>query len=359
MKDQLTALKLFARVSETGGFSSAGRDLGLSQPSASRLIAQLEAHVGAALVRRTTRATRLTEAGAAYLTRVTAILSALEEADHEARGTGDFRGTLRVGVSSSFLMREIIPRLAAFMESHPALRLELVAKDQYQDLIAEGIDVAFRFGPLRDSAALARKIMETSRILVASRRYIAEFGAPAGPDDLMHHSIILGPMQPSSMFSFQRNGRFASVRVNCRLAIALDEGAIAASVAGLGIVSSSLNSCQSELMNGSLVRVLPEWDMGSLEIHALYATGKTVRPAARALTEYLIDKFRVYRAKPESAYEINRGLQSGGISDLLSSRMLSRHSSIGRPAVTEAKLSERDHSGLGFAAFGQSDENHV
>jgi DNA-binding transcriptional LysR family regulator len=99
MNDSIAALQLFVRVARSGSFSSAGRDVGLSQPSASRLVAALEREVGAALFTRTTRAVRLTEAGTRYLARVEPILAALDEADHEARGTGELRGTLRVGLS--------------------------------------------------------------------------------------------------------------------------------------------------------------------------------------------------------------------------------------------------------------------
>jgi DNA-binding transcriptional LysR family regulator len=180
MNDRLSALKLFARAARVGNFSSAGRELGLSQPSASRLIAALEEEVGATLFSRTTRAVTLTEA-ATYLMRVEAILAALDDADHEARGTGEVRGSLRVGTSSSFVLREIIPRLPAFMKQHPALKIELVANDRYQDLVTEGIDVAFRFGALPDSSATARKIIHLPRILMASPDYLRERGTPTMP----------------------------------------------------------------------------------------------------------------------------------------------------------------------------------
>jgi DNA-binding transcriptional LysR family regulator len=114
MSDRLFALRLFARVAHTGNFSRGGRELGLSEPSASRIVAALEREVGAALLTRTTRGVTLTEAGADYLTRIEPLLAALEEADHAARGTGELRGTLRVALSSSFGVREVIPRLPAF-----------------------------------------------------------------------------------------------------------------------------------------------------------------------------------------------------------------------------------------------------
>src|ERR1700729_3218086 len=98
MNDRLFALRLFTRVARVGSFSAAGRELGLSQPSASRILAVLEREIGVALLTRTTRAVTLTEAGADYLARIEPILAALEEADYAARGTGELRGTLRVGL---------------------------------------------------------------------------------------------------------------------------------------------------------------------------------------------------------------------------------------------------------------------
>ena len=187
MNDQLSALKLFARAARVGNFSSAGRELGLSQPSASRLIAALEEEVGATLFSRTTRAVTLTEAGATYLMRVEAILAALDDADHEARGTGEVRGSLRVGTSSSFVLREIIPRLPAFMKQHPALKIELVANDRYQDLVTEGIDVAFRFGALpeleRDGAQNHPPAEDTH-------------GLPRLPTGARHAHDAVGPRAP-------------------------------------------------------------------------------------------------------------------------------------------------------------------
>src|SRR3954468_3703996 len=292
MNDRLSALRLFSRAARVGNFSSAGRELGLSQPSASRLIAALEEEVGATLFSRTTRAVTLTDAGATYLMRVEEILAALDEADHEARGTGELRGSLRVGTSSSFVLREIIPRLPAFMEQHPALKIELVANDRYQDLVTEGIDVAFRFGALPDSSATARKIIHLPRILMASPNYLRERGMPTTPSDLAHHSVIIGPAHASPTFSFRKDGRVVSVRVDSQLAITINEGATASAVAGLGIVASSENSARAELKAGKLVRVLPDWDFGSMEVNALFVNGKTIKPAARAFADFLLRELR-------------------------------------------------------------------
>src|SRR3546814_4094515 len=124
MTDKLGALYVLGRVARTGSFGAAGREMGLSQPSVSRIIAGLEREVGVALLSRSTRAVTLTEAGVQYLARVEPVLAALEEADHEARGTGELRCVLRVGATTSFAMRELIPRLPLFMQRQPSLRID-------------------------------------------------------------------------------------------------------------------------------------------------------------------------------------------------------------------------------------------
>ena len=125
MSDRLQELSVFVRAAESGSFSRAGRELGLSQPSASRIVATLEKEIGAALFTRSTRALLLTEAGAEYLARVEAGLAALDEADHVARGTGELRGVLRIAASSSFTAHVVIPRLGEFLHRNPELRIVL------------------------------------------------------------------------------------------------------------------------------------------------------------------------------------------------------------------------------------------
>jgi DNA-binding transcriptional LysR family regulator len=289
MNDHLAALRLFVRVARQGSFSAAGRDLKIPQPTASRTIAALEREIGAALFTRTTRAVTLTEAGAEFLARIEPILAALDEAEHAARGTGELRGLLRVGLSSSVAIREVIPRLPAFVARHPALRLDLVMDDQVQDLVAEGVDVALRFGTLPDSTATARRITAWPRVLVASPDYLARAAAPIAPAELAAHVLIVGPSPPGHHWTFARNGEIVAVRIDGRLTISLNEAATAAAVAGLGIVSMTLGGCRAELTSGKLVRVLPDWDMGLVVLHALFGVGRAAKPAARAFADFLID----------------------------------------------------------------------
>lgn len=291
MNDHLSALRLFVRVAKKGSFSAAGRELNVPQPTVSRVIALLEREIGASLLVRTTRAVTLTEAGNEFLSRIEPILAALEEAEHAARGTGELRGALRVGVSSNFARRELVPRLPNFIDRHPGLRVELLISDHHQDLVTEGLDVALRFGPLIDSSAVARKLFETTRVLAAAPAYIERHGEPKAPADLPQHSIIIGPTTRSSVLALRCNGRTASVRVSGRVSVSAHDSAIAAAVAGLGIVTL-MGSCRAKFLGGPLVRVLPAWDLGTVEAFAIYPNGNAITPAARAFTSFLAEDFR-------------------------------------------------------------------
>jgi DNA-binding transcriptional LysR family regulator len=293
MSDRFFALRLFVRIAHTGSFSRAGRELGLSQPSASRIAAELERDVGAALLTRTTRGVTLTEAGVDYLARIEPLLTALEEADHAARGTGELRGTLRVAVSVNFGVREVIPRLPDFMQRHPALHVDLLMDDRRHDLVNEGIDVALRWGTLTDSNATARRLGASPRLLAASPAYLARAGSPDTPESLANHEVIVGPLGVGSSWSFERDGRATSVRVEGRLTTSTNQAATAAAVAGLGIVSLGLWNCRPELASGALVQVLTDWAMKPIELHAVFAAGRAAKPSARAFADYLASALSV------------------------------------------------------------------
>jgi DNA-binding transcriptional LysR family regulator len=292
MSDRLFALRLFARVARKGSFSAAGRELNIPQSTASRTIAQLEREIGTALLVRTTRALSLTDAGLEFLARIEPILAELDEAEHAARGTGELRGRLRIGLTTNFAIREIIPRLSVFMSLHQALRVDLMMGDQRQDLVAEGVDVALRFGPLADSTATIRKILDWPRVLAASRAYLETAGIPAMPADLLEHTIILGPGSLDGHWSFHKDGGSSTFQVESRLTARSSEGAVAAAVAGLGIVMAPWGSCRREVASGELIRLLPEWDAGAVDLNAVFASGRAAKPSARAFVAYLIAALR-------------------------------------------------------------------
>jgi DNA-binding transcriptional LysR family regulator len=235
----------------------------------------------------------LTEAGADYLQRIEPILLELEEADHAARGTGELRGSLRIGLSPSFAVREVIPRLPEFMARHPALKVDLSMNDQRQDLIGEDVDLALRIGVLADSTATARRIGSNPRVLAASPAYLERAGTPSSPADLAKHAMIGGPAgQIPGGWSFQKDGRSVSVLVECRLTTNSNEGAVAAAVAGLGVVSTGYWGSRKELEDGRLAPVLPDWRREPVELNAVYAAGRAAKPAARLFTDFLIEALK-------------------------------------------------------------------
>lgn len=287
MHDHLFALRLFVRVARKGSFSAAGRELGMPQPTVSRLIATLEQRIGAALLIRTTRAVALTDAGREFLARIEPVLAALDEAEQGARGGTALRGVLRVGLSSSMAIRGLMPSLPAFLRRHPDLRVELLLDDQRQDLVTEGVDVALRLGALADSSATAQRLGAVARVIAASPAYLLQAGTPRVPADLADHAVIAGPGRLAHAWEFSKDGRTQSVRVDGQLSVSVNEVATAAALAGLGIAVMSLGACLRELEEGSLVRLLPDWDMGRVEVHAVFAAGRAAKPAARAFADYL------------------------------------------------------------------------
>jgi DNA-binding transcriptional LysR family regulator len=293
MNDRFFSLQLFVRVARVASFSIAGREMGISQPTASRIVAALERKVGASLLTRTTRGVTLTEAGTDYLLRAEEILAALDEADHAARGTGELRGLLRIALSTSFAVRTVIPRIHRFSDRHPELKVEFIMNDEKQDLVSEAVDVALRVGALSDTSAVARKIGTVQRVLSASPSYLARAGTPKIPADLSDHSIIVGPAgRGMEGWAFKKCGKTISIRVDGRFILNGAEGASAAATAGLGIVNSSLLSVLREIEAGDLVRVLPDWEMSPADVHAIVPAGRAAKPSARAFVDFIHNDMR-------------------------------------------------------------------
>lgn len=291
MTDPLQAHRAFVRAARTGNFSRAGRELGLSQPSISRLIAKLESELGTALFHRSTRTLRLTDVGLEYLSRIEGVINAMDEANEAARGGSELKGLLRLAVSTSFGLREVVPRLAPFLRAHPALRLDLIVSDERQNLVSEAIDVAFRLGRLDDSNHIARKLGESPRILVASPLYLNTFGNVNHPSELIERCFIVGPAAAPSYLEFIRGGQAVSVAVAGHVSCSNNEGAVALASAGLGICVTSEWGVRRELEEGQLLRILGDWMLPAVEVHAIYSSGRKISVAARHLVSHLAASF--------------------------------------------------------------------
>ena len=287
LKDILT-LRLYTRVARLGSFSAAARESGLAQSQVSRMIAELEAGLGARLLSRTTRAVVPTEAGLEFLTRIEPILAAVDDAENSVRESGELRGLLRIAMPSTMGIRVVIPRLAAFTERHPLLQLELLLEDRWQDMVKDAVDVGIRVGNLPDLAGTAKLIGTMQRVIVASPAYLARQGTPHTPTDIKGHRIIGGPAgSHMSSWQFHRDGKSVSITPAAQISTNDTAGAMAAAAGGLGITSTTSWACELELISGDLVRLLPEWTMAELPVHAYFPMGRTTRLAARAFADYL------------------------------------------------------------------------
>jgi len=287
MTDRLQELAVFVRAAETGSFSRTARELGLSQPSVSRIVSALEARLAAPLLLRSTRQMTLTDTGLAFLDRARRILADVEEAEALARGDDGLRGLLRVALPVAYGVREVIPRLPGFMATHPRLKIELMMADRFDDLVAEGADIAIRVGRLADSSFTARKLASAPRMVVASPDYVARRGEPASPSELAGHDCILGPGPGRQTWIFRREASAMSVAVEGRLHAASAEGVMAAARAGIGVALASFWMCRTELQRGELIALLPAFSLDPVDVHAVFPAGRTPSPKARSLADYL------------------------------------------------------------------------
>ncbi len=293
MSDRLQELAVFVRAAESGSFSQAARELGLSQPSVSRIIGELETRLGVILLLRTTRRITVTDAGATFLERSREILAEIEDAEDAARGIDSLRGTIRLAIPVVYGTREVIPRLAKFLALHPLLHVELSVADHRQDLVAEGADIAIRLGDLDDSAFGARRLQTLQTMLVAAPSYLAARGVPKTPADLALHDCILGPGNfGRDNWSFTRNATEISVNVRGRIHTDSGPGAFASAMAGLGIAMASTVMAGPEVKAGALVALLRSYKLPTVNVHAVFPGGPRPSTKVRALVDFLAQELK-------------------------------------------------------------------
>jgi DNA-binding transcriptional LysR family regulator len=289
MNDRLQQLALFVRIVETGSFSRAAREFGLTQPSASRAVAALEERLGVKLIARTTRDLSATAAGEALLARARDALAAVEDAENAARGTERISGVLRVALPTTYGVRRIVPLLPAFLDRHPRLKIDLMMSDYYENLIAEGAELALRVGQQPDSSFVARKLESARRLFVAAPSYLARRGAPERLGDLAQHDLIGGgPAAPGEhSWAARRNGRTEIAPVEQRVHARSAAGVVACAVASLGIAVASIWMCAEELASGALAEVLTDYALDPIVAFIVFPAGRRPANKARVFADYL------------------------------------------------------------------------
>lgn len=287
MNDRFTQLALFVRTAETGSFSKTAREFGLAQPSVSRAVAALEARLGVTLLTRTTRRVAATEAGQALAIGAREALGAIDDAENAARGADRLTGVLRIALPTAFGLRQIIPRLPGFAALHPGLKIDLMMSDRYEDLVAEGADLAFRHGKLPDLIFLTRKLASAARVIVAAPEYLRRRGAPREVAELKDHDCLGGPADADrETWTFRRGDRIETIALDVRLRTGSGPGVVACAVAGLGLALASTWMCDEELQDGRLTRVLSDYALEPYEAYIVFPSGRRPSRKARAAADY-------------------------------------------------------------------------
>ena len=206
--DRFHALTAFARVVETGSFARAAERLGVSVSSVSRLVADLEAHLDARLLNRTTRRLSLTESGQAFFERCVQLLADLEEAEVAVTAASIVpRGTLRLTCSATFGARHLAPAIAAFAARHPQMRFDVELSERMVDLVEEGFDLAVRVGETGSQNLVGRRIGTTRLVCCAAPSYLARHGEPREPEDLARHACLTYEYAPNRNVWTFRDGK--------------------------------------------------------------------------------------------------------------------------------------------------------
>ncbi len=295
--DRITGVQLFVRIVETGSFSKASADLGLTQPTATKHVAALEAKLGARLLNRNTRGVSATEIGALYYEKCKAIQHTLEEADNLASLLQSrVSGQLRVSTSVAFGRRVLTPMVLAFMRQHPDISIDLSVEDRYANLVEQGIDVAIRMGRLADSSLGSRYLGTNPWVLVASPEYLNSFGAPESPAEVARHAcLVYSSVQGDDRWHFTGAGGDTSLAESVRVQGPLRSNSLSAlldgACRGLGLAILPWYVAQRAVAEGRVHTLLTEFNLPVQEMNAVFPSPKLVPSKVNAFITFLQEQF--------------------------------------------------------------------
>lgn len=301
----LGGLGVFLAIADAGSFAEAGRQLDMSQPGVSRAVARLEQRLGVRLFDRTTRSVSLTDEGRRFRAQVLPLLAGLEDAANGvAGGRTAVRGRLRVQLDPFFSRMALGPRLGEFMTAHPDLTLDLVTRDQLGDMVADGFDLAVRFGHLPSSNLIARRLLETRILTVAAPAYLARHGRPKTPPDIARegHACIdfRDPVTGRPFpWEFHRKRRRVVVPTDGRLVVNDAGTLLSTCLAGYGLAQVMDFGTQALLDAGQLVDLFPDWPDERFPLHAIYPSRHRVPAKVTAFLSFVVGVVGAESTRPD------------------------------------------------------------
>ena len=284
------SMKLFVRVVDLGSFTKAATDMGMGQPSATKLIAQLENHLGSRLLHRSTHGVTPTEVGTLYYEKCKLISHHVEEAESVATlMQTQVQGGLRISTTMDFGRRVLAPLVLRFLKANPKVQIELQFDDHIVDMVAQGIDVAIRMGRLVDSSLGARYLGRNPWSVVASPDYVARRGQPLTPIDLTSHdALIISAVQNDSRWHFSgAAGEQLTVGLKGPMRSNNKSALMTAACAGLGIAALPTYVVYESVAKGELITLLGDWMLPTQEIHAVYSSPRMVPAKVNGFVDWL------------------------------------------------------------------------
>jgi DNA-binding transcriptional LysR family regulator len=290
--DRITAVQLFIRVVETGSFSKAAGDLGITQPTATKAVAAIEERLGARLLHRSTRGVTATEVGALYYDKCKLIARELEEADSlAALLQSEVAGQLRISTSVAFGRRVMVPLVVRYMQQHPGVSIDLTFDDRYVNLVEQGVDLAIRMGRLADSSLGARYLGTNPWLMVAAPSYLAAHDAPRVPADLARHAcLVYSSVQGDDRWTFTGPaGEELSVPVKGPLRSNNLSAVLAAARAGMGLAVLPWYVARESVADGAVRQVLADHALPAQEVHAVFPSPKRVPSKVTSFIAFMQD----------------------------------------------------------------------
>ena len=287
--DIVSALKAFLRVAETGSFSAAALDLGLTQPAISRQVSSLEEHYSTRLFHRSTNALSLTLEGERMIPMAQKVIEAVESLGETASSEGPIAsGKVKVSLPAA-LGLYISDRLPAFLKDHPALSVDMMFQEQPSDLVGEGIDLEVRLGEGTDSSLICRRIGWTTAFLVAAPSYLQERGIPDHPSEIVDHDCICHNRGGEGRsWSFVNGADLEKIEVTPRMIFNNAAAVHRATLAGGGLAVLSHILADADIAAGRLIQLMPAFPPARLPITVVYASRRNLPLRVRSVLNFLV-----------------------------------------------------------------------